>query len=1256
MYKFARSPEGRSGEGTEVHGGAAAVVSRLRSAAAKESPGANRDGAGKTSLTGSESQPASRRSTPPYPQATFLDEIPGFRAPTHQPSCSSLPPTGAPPSQTHDSHASFSAKVTPRRKAARKALAGTRAPVPPQTASCGCWLFNPPNDYPISLLEGFGYGFSFPDNNLSPYHFIPNQIPNDPQIGHPHGPHDGTRFMDDAREVNPAHYLNASTTEDLDFEDSLKIDLNKAFKAIKAPGTFAVWGALPTTPPAGLYVEGVGDIALPLQEQTIRQLIYKSHQAPYGRRSKTLVDVSVRNTWEINGDQLHFFNPAWLRHLIHLSDLVASQLGIKEQIRLDLYKMLIYETGAMFKAHTDTEKTPGMFGTLIICLPLAHTGGEVIVRHHGQTKTLRTSDATQSYPCWYSDVMHEVLPVTSGYRCVLTYNLAIKPGLTRPIATAPDYQRDFLRKTLRVWLSVFKTLKANDLARAQVMQDLTSELPFEIFLALLEKKDEGCPEVDDDDEDVPPWKRPRRCYYDSPKITNEDGTHVMAEITDTSYAVKSLQALDGTVIADDYDFDMELCLEKDPFLDLEIAEEDYEPYMGNWGPSATHWYRRGTLVIVPHSQLGNYLAQCGSENTESAFSYLAGLCSPPTAGEHIIDAMCKLCGPEPINGLSSREIRDILTIALQHSRYQLFKSFAGSHRGELPVTFFDWAKQCLDTLPEPERYDKYQNWIPLLLTGYSSLADRISIVQRISRPIMYIEPISTSWAQEFIIQSINTFAHTIGAPTPEDGRVMVSAAFTLNAPWSNISPLLTLIFDRFQKHPLVGLPPETTSDILRATLLHSDYQLFKSIASCHRGELPTTFFDWAKQWLDTLPELERFEKYKNWIPLPLSGYPSLADRISIVQRISSPTGFVEPTSEPWTRDLIHQSINSFLGTIGMPTADDASVIVSAVFTLNDSWADTSTFLTSIFDRFPQADAATFSLAFLSRFKILTSSTETQFPVSDTMELRRNLSSRFFTGERTPANIIASTNSTPSSERCVGVRPQALVEFVCDLTDFNVNGENLLDSFIQQISTHCTGFPAKHMRGFLMPFFYDLTRALASRSVPLNTAFYQQLAHQLIKRLDEQVLGPCPQSTPSSTKPQVSSPKAPRPQVSCSCGDCKALNRFLRDGSQTDTRFKLAQARRQHLETMVNRNKLFCTHQTEKTGTPRTLVITKSKTLELQDKIEGWKKQQREFYASLHKNIHPDHLKDVLGDEGFARVCSLAGNVLSESDRNSSNLA
>jgi hypothetical protein len=133
----------------------------------------------------------------------------------------------------------------------------------------------------------------------------------------------------------------------------LKGDLFKAFKGISAPGTFAAWEALPTTPPAGLHVESVGQITLPLDDGQIRRLIQKSHQAPYGRRSETLVDLSVRNTWEINGDQLLFLNPSWQAYLLDLSKTVASRLGINAPIRVELYKMLIYERGAMFKPHTE---------------------------------------------------------------------------------------------------------------------------------------------------------------------------------------------------------------------------------------------------------------------------------------------------------------------------------------------------------------------------------------------------------------------------------------------------------------------------------------------------------------------------------------------------------------------------------------------------------------------------------------------------------------------------------------------------------------------------------------------------------------------------------------------------------------------------------------------------------------------------------------------------------------------------------------
>jgi hypothetical protein len=89
----------------------------------------------------------------------------------------------------------------------------------------------------------------------------------------------------------------------------------------------------------------------------------------------------------------------------------------------------------------------------------------------------------------------------------------------------------------------------------------------------------------------------------------------------------------------------------------------------------------------------------------------------------MLDALFKLCKPRSIHGLPPGTIRDILQVALQHSSYEVFKSIAGSHRGELPDTFFEWAKEWLNTVAESERFEKYQNWyvyyfFPLLLLIY----------------------------------------------------------------------------------------------------------------------------------------------------------------------------------------------------------------------------------------------------------------------------------------------------------------------------------------------------------------------------------------------------------------------------------------------------------------------------------------------------------------------------------------------------------
>jgi 2OG-Fe(II) oxygenase superfamily len=73
----------------------------------------------------------------------------------------------------------------------------------------------------------------------------------------------------------------------------------------------------------------------------------------------------------------------------------------------------------------DTPRAQNQFGSLVVCLPSAHAGGELAVRHdHREVKFDWSQDSKSiQWAAFYSDCEHEVLPVTSGYRVTLTYNL-----------------------------------------------------------------------------------------------------------------------------------------------------------------------------------------------------------------------------------------------------------------------------------------------------------------------------------------------------------------------------------------------------------------------------------------------------------------------------------------------------------------------------------------------------------------------------------------------------------------------------------------------------------------------------------------------------------------------------------------------------------------------------------------------------------------------------------------------------------------
>ena len=112
-----------------------------------------------------------------------------------------------------------------------------------------------------------------------------------------------------------------------------------------------------------LDVKKLGTVRVPVAPRRARQLIEHCTLAPYGLGSKTIVDTSVRNVWELGPRKFKIVSPDWNSRLAELLKTVATALGLKgEKITARLYKLLVYEQGSFFLPHQDTEKPMG-------CLP-----------------------------------------------------------------------------------------------------------------------------------------------------------------------------------------------------------------------------------------------------------------------------------------------------------------------------------------------------------------------------------------------------------------------------------------------------------------------------------------------------------------------------------------------------------------------------------------------------------------------------------------------------------------------------------------------------------------------------------------------------------------------------------------------------------------------------------------------------------------------------------------------------------------------
>lgn len=226
-------------------------------------------------------------------------------------------------------------------------------------------------------------------------------------------------------------------------DEDYKTFILETLESVDAPGTFACGDKSPSVVMPGLVIDEIGSIAFPLIEYQAKQIISKAVKAPFGRGEETVRDDAIRNTWQLDPSQFELQNPEWTAHLQEILKKVTLELGCGERnVQALLYKLLLYETGGHFNKHRDTEKTNGMFATLVITLPSLYTGGKLTVQFRGKTKTFDFASENSfrsNFVAFYADCEHEIEKVTSGYRLALVYNLVYTGHGIVP--APPDYDQ-----------------------------------------------------------------------------------------------------------------------------------------------------------------------------------------------------------------------------------------------------------------------------------------------------------------------------------------------------------------------------------------------------------------------------------------------------------------------------------------------------------------------------------------------------------------------------------------------------------------------------------------------------------------------------------------------------------------------------------------------------------------------------------------------------------------------------------------------
>ncbi len=406
--------------------------------------------------------------------------------------------------------------------------------------------------------------------------------------------------------------------------------LEKLLSGVRRPGDFFVEASFETALPR-VEIADVGTLSFPVPAAQVRQLVAQANRAPFGRGEQTILDESVRKVWQLPPDRVRLGGKSWDKTFARILSAVADGLGCAQAgVTAELYKLLIYDKGGFFAVHRDTEKTAGMFGTLIVVLPCEHTGGELIVRHAGREVILDLSGAETSelrVAAFYADCEHEVRPVTGGHRVCLVYNL-LQPRTgkgSRPLA-APAYHGEIEQAaaTLReafagkgapaklAWLFKheyspaglsFAGLKGEDATLAKVLRRAAEAADCAVHLGIVHIEETGPAEPDYSDY--------RGGWYDEGP-DEEDTPFEAVEVSESEWHVGEWHDTeDHPVDFGDVPLGGGEVLPAEALDGEKPDEQRLLEATGNEGASFERSYHRAALVLWPRDRFADVLLQAG---------------------------------------------------------------------------------------------------------------------------------------------------------------------------------------------------------------------------------------------------------------------------------------------------------------------------------------------------------------------------------------------------------------------------------------------------------------------------------------------------------------------------------------------------------------------------------------------------------------------------------------------------------------------